>query len=64
LPPPCRIHCVDDTGRIDHAVDTTSRFLAAHRSYGKNGFAEFEHATLPPSFPMMGIDSQFYRYVM
>ncbi|MFZ5733679.1 MAG: GNAT family N-acetyltransferase [Pseudomonadota bacterium] len=54
---------------IDHAkrealaeifLGTTDKFLAAHRFYEKNGFAEIAKANLPPAFPVMAVDSKFY----
>jgi catechol 2,3-dioxygenase-like lactoylglutathione lyase family enzyme/N-acetylglutamate synthase-like GNAT family acetyltransferase len=42
-------------------LGTTARFLAAHRFYEKNGFREISRAELPPSFPVMTVDSKFYR---
>lgn len=43
-------------------LGTTSRFLAAHRFYEKNGFMEIEKDRLPPTFPVMGVDTKFYRH--
>lgn len=42
-------------------LGTTTRFLAAHRFYEKHGFARVEKAGLPQSFPVMSVDSVFYR---
>ena len=42
-------------------LGTTFRFLAAHRFYEKNGFTEVGKAELPPTFPVMSVDSKFYR---
>jgi N-acetylglutamate synthase-like GNAT family acetyltransferase len=42
-------------------LGTTAKFLAAHRFYEKNGFAEVAQETLPDSFPRMTIDTKFYR---
>lgn len=42
-------------------LGTTAQFLAAHRFYEKNGFAEVDRAALPPAFPVMAVDSRFYR---
>ena len=41
-------------------LGTTAKFLAAHRFYEKNGFAPVEKAALPPSFPVMVVDTRFY----
>jgi gamma-glutamylaminecyclotransferase len=42
-------------------LGTTAQFLAAHRFYEKNGFAQVDRAALPPAFPVMAVDSRFYR---
>jgi N-acetylglutamate synthase-like GNAT family acetyltransferase len=41
-------------------LGTTAVFHAAHRFYEKNGFTELSSAALPPSFPLMAVDSKFY----
>ena len=43
-------------------LGTTSRFLAAHRFYEKNGFVEIAEGELPASFPRMAVDTKFYRF--
>ena len=43
-------------------LGTTSKFLAAHRFYEKNGFELIEKRELPGSFPVMSVDTRFYRY--
>ena len=45
----------------DIFLGTTDKFLAAHRFYEKNGFAEVLREHLPQSFPVMAVDSKFYR---
>jgi len=45
----------------DIYLGTTAKFLAAHRFYEKNGFVEVARADLPPSFPVMVVDTKFYR---
>jgi GNAT superfamily N-acetyltransferase len=54
---------------LDHArtrdvrdifLGTTSKFLAAHRFYAKNGFREIAKSDLPPSFPVMAVDDRFF----
>ncbi len=45
-------------------LGTTSLFLAAHCFYEKNGFAEIPKADLPPTFPVMAVDSKFYRLTL
>ncbi|CAA6603343.1 Acetyltransferase [Rhodospirillaceae bacterium LM-1] len=42
-------------------LGTTAAFLAAHRFYEKNGFMEISKQDLPASFPLMAVDSKFYR---
>lgn len=48
-------------GIADIYLGTTDAFLAAHRFYEKNGFAEVERSTLPHDFPVMNVDRKFYR---
>lgn len=45
-------------------LGTTSKFLAAHRFYEKNGFAEIPKERLPASFPVMKVDTKFYHYLV
>lgn len=45
-------------------LGTTAKFLAAHRFYEKNGFSEIEQSQLPESFPIMSVDTKFYKYVI
>jgi N-acetylglutamate synthase-like GNAT family acetyltransferase len=45
----------------DMFLGTTSKFLAAHRFYAKNGFDEIAKSDLPPSFPVMAVDDRFFR---
>ena len=54
---------------LDHArqqgvkevyLGTTSKFLAAHRFYEKNGFDLVDETNLPASFPRMAVDTRFY----
>jgi N-acetylglutamate synthase-like GNAT family acetyltransferase len=42
-------------------LGTTSKFLAAHRFYEKNGFAEIPKSALPPAFPIMAVDTRFFQ---
>ena len=48
-------------GLTEIFLGTTDRFLAAHRFYEKNSFAEIPRASLPAAFPVMAVDSKFYR---
>jgi len=43
-------------------LGTTPFFKAAHRFYEKHGFSEMPKHDLPPSFPIMEVDSKFYFY--
>ena len=43
-------------------LGTTSSFHAAHRFYEKNGFIEIAKKDLPSTFPVMEVDTKFYRY--
>ncbi len=43
-------------------LGTTSKFLAAHRFYEKNGFCEIAAASLPNAFPIMKVDTKFYKF--
>lgn len=42
-------------------LGTTAKFLAAHKFYEKNGFVEVDKSSLPEAFPVMTVDSKFYR---
>ncbi len=42
-------------------LGTTAKFLAAHRFYEKNGFIEVAKSGLPATFPVMAVDSRFYK---
>jgi GNAT superfamily N-acetyltransferase len=42
-------------------LGTTDKLHAAHRFYEKNGFRPVERNALPASFPLMAVDSLFYR---
>ena len=42
-------------------LGTTAQFKAAHRFYEKNGFIEVPKEELPASFPVMAVDSRFYK---
>jgi GNAT superfamily N-acetyltransferase len=41
-------------------LGTTAVMSAAHRFYAKHGFARIDPAELPPSFPLMSVDSRFF----
>lgn len=42
-------------------LGTTAKFLAAHRFYEKNDFALVDKETLPAAFPVMKVDTRFYK---
>ncbi len=42
-------------------LGTTPKFLAAHRFYEKNGFLLVEQDDLPEAFPVMKVDTRFYK---
>lgn len=42
-------------------LGTTARMHAAHRFYEKNNFVEIDKSQLPPLFPIVSVDSKFYR---
>ncbi len=42
-------------------LGTTPQFKAAHRFYEKHGFELIDKETLPEAFPVMGVDSRFYK---
>lgn len=42
-------------------LGTTDKFKAAHRFYEREGFDEIAKDHLPGSFPVMSVDSKFYR---
>ncbi len=45
-------------------LGTTPKFIAAHRFYEKNGFSEIQKSELPPSFPVMVVDTKFYKKIV
>ena len=49
------------SGMRDIFLGTTTKFLAAHRFYEKHGFERIDMAALPESFPVMAVDTVFYR---
>lgn len=50
-----------DHGVAEVYLGTTPFFHAAHRFYEKHGFAELPRTELPASFPIMEVDTKFYR---
>lgn len=45
-------------------LGTTPVFLAAHRFYEKHGFTEISKESLPAAFPVMRVDTKFYKYTI
>jgi N-acetylglutamate synthase-like GNAT family acetyltransferase len=52
----------DANGVQDIFLGTTVKYLAAHRFYEKNGFREIVRDELPVAFPIMRVDTKFYRW--
>ncbi|MGD9124545.1 MAG: GNAT family N-acetyltransferase [Desulfarculaceae bacterium] len=48
----------------DIYLGTTPFFLAAHRFYAKNGFTEIDKTDLPPAFPVMSVDTKFFKMAL
>jgi N-acetylglutamate synthase-like GNAT family acetyltransferase len=42
-------------------LGTTEKFLAAHRFYEKNSFIQIAKEALPEPFPIMKVDTRFYK---
>jgi len=45
-------------------LGTTAQFVAAHRFYEKHGFREVALPDLPPTFPVMSVDTNFYMLAL
>ena len=45
-------------------LGTTSKFHAAHRFYEKNHFIEIEKSMFPKNFPVMEVDTKFYKLTL
>jgi N-acetylglutamate synthase-like GNAT family acetyltransferase len=45
-------------------LGTTPKFIAAHRFYEKNDFVEIGKESLPTKFPLMKVDTKFYKYTI
>jgi N-acetylglutamate synthase-like GNAT family acetyltransferase len=43
-------------------LGTVATYFAAHRFYEKNGFTEIQKNLLPANFPIMAVDTKFYKY--
>lgn len=53
-----------DRGTTDIYLGTNPALLASHRFYEKNGFADMAKPDLPAGFPIMKVDSIFYRLAL
>ena len=49
------------SGIRDIFLGTTEKFIRAQRFYEKNGFEEIAKQELPGTFPVMEVDTKFYR---
>ena len=45
-------------------LGTTEKYLAAHRFYEKNDYVEVETSQLPSAFPLVSVDTIFYRLAL
>lgn len=45
-------------------LGTTPKFIAAHRFYEKNDFVEITKERLPANFPIMEVDTKFYKHIV
>lgn len=45
-------------------LGTTSKFHAAHKFYEKKNFIEISKSTLPEKFPIMDVDTKFYKLIL
>lgn len=45
-------------------LGTTEKFLAAHRFYEKNEFITIDKKQLPATFPIMKVDTRFYKLTL
>lgn len=43
-------------------LGTTAKMFAAHRFYEKNGFVELQITELPSNFPVVHVDTKFYKF--
>lgn len=50
-----------DRGVVEMFLGTTIFFDAAHRFFEKNGFVEIPMSRLPATFPIMAVDTKFFR---
>lgn len=53
-----------EQGLVEIYLGTTPFFKAAHRFYEKNGFEEIAPQELPEGFPVMKVDTKFYKLVL
>ena len=55
------IRSATTAGIRDLYLGTIDAFVAAHRFYERNGFVQIDATALPEAFPLMGVDTRFYR---
>lgn len=60
----CLVDWAKAHGLSEIYLGTTEWFDAARRFYGRNGFVETSRDELPDAFPVMTVDSRFYRLVI
>ncbi len=58
------LDCAHTNNYKEIYLGTTSKFLAAHRFYEKNGFILINKSGLPEKFPVMEVDTIFYKYLL
>lgn len=58
------IKWAEEHGIHDIYLGTTDKFLAAHRFYEKNGFIRIDKEALPDAFPIMKVDTRFYKHTV
>lgn len=54
----------ESRGVTEVFLGTISKFVAARKFYGKNGFEEVDRKDLPVSFPIMAVDDRFFKKVL
>ncbi len=57
----CLINWVSEQKLNTVLLGTTNKYHAAHRFYEKNRFTSIEKSELPAAFPIMSVDTIFYR---
>jgi N-acetylglutamate synthase-like GNAT family acetyltransferase len=57
------LEAANHSGVKEIFLGTTTKFLAAHRFYEKHGFVEIARENLPEEFPVMVVDTKFYKTI-